>query len=68
MTPFPRDPAGRDLLTVPQVAELVNIHPDTLYRLCRSGQFPPALQIGGRWRVSVPKLRRYLHGDEGNAS
>lgn len=55
--------AAPDLLTVPQAAPLVDLHPDTLYRLCRTGQFPPAVKIGAHWRVSVPRLQRYLHGE-----
>jgi len=54
----------KDLITVPEAARTIGIHEDTLYRLCRTGQFPPALQIGSRWRVSVPRLERYLHTDE----
>ena len=52
-----------DLISVPQAARRIGLHVDTLYRLCRTGQFPPAIQIGARWRVSVPRLERYLHGE-----
>jgi excisionase family DNA binding protein len=52
-----------DLISVPEAARRVGVHTDTLYRLCRTGQFPPALQIGARWRVSVPRLERHLHGE-----
>jgi predicted DNA-binding transcriptional regulator AlpA len=55
--------AATDLLSIPATARCIGLHADTLYRLCRTGQFPPAIQIGGRWRVSVPRLARYLHGD-----
>ncbi len=55
--------AVADLISVPDAAGRLGLHADTLYRLCRTGQFPPAIQIGARWRVSVPKLERYLHGD-----
>ena len=51
-----------DLISIPDAAHRLGLHPDTLYRLCRTGQFPPAIQIGARWRVSVPKLERFLHG------
>ena len=53
-----------DLLSIPETARRIGVHPDTLYRLCRTGQFPPAIQIGRGWRVSAPRLDRYLHGDE----
>jgi len=55
--------AATDLLSIPETARRIGLHADTLYRLCRTGQFPPAIQIGGRWRVSVPRLARYLHGN-----
>lgn len=55
--------AEPDLISVPQAAKRVGLHSDTLYRLCRQGEFPPAVAIGGRWRVSVPRLERYLHGE-----
>ena len=58
-----RDAAVPDLISVPEAERHVGLHADTLYRLCRSGKFPPALQIGARWRVSVLRLERYLHGD-----
>jgi predicted DNA-binding transcriptional regulator AlpA len=54
--------AVADLISIPDAALRIGLHPDTLYRLCRTGQFPPAIQIGARWRVSVPKLERFLHG------
>ena len=54
-----------DLISIPDAAGRIGLHADTLDRLCRTGQFPPAIQIGSRWRVSVPRLERYLHGDAG---
>jgi excisionase family DNA binding protein len=53
-----------NLISVPEAARRVGLHADTLYRLCRTGQFSPAIQIGSRWRVSVPKLEQYLHGED----
>jgi len=52
-----------DLISIPQAAERLGLHPDTLYRLARTGQFPPAVQIGARRLVSVPRLERFLHGE-----
>ena len=40
-----------DLISIPEAAHRVGLHVDTLYRLCRRRQFPPAIQIGTRWRV-----------------
>ena len=52
-----------DLISIPQAAGRLGLHPDTLYRLARTGQFPPAVHIGARWLVSVPRLDRFLHGE-----
>jgi predicted DNA-binding transcriptional regulator AlpA len=53
-----------DLISIPETARRIGLHADTLYRLCRTGQFSPAIHIGGRWKVSVPRLERYLHGED----
>jgi len=58
--PDKQDP---DLLSIPEAALRLGLHADTLYSLARAGKFPPAVQIGARWRVSVPRLERYLHGE-----
>ena len=52
-----------DLISIPEAARRVGLHADTLYRLARQGRFPPAIQIGPSWRVSLPRLERYLHDD-----
>jgi hypothetical protein len=39
------------------------MHPESLYRLIRAGEFPPAIHLGRLIRVSVPRLHRFLHGD-----
>jgi excisionase family DNA binding protein len=56
------EPTSGDLISIPEAARRLGLHAETLYRLCRKGQFSPAIQIGKRWRVSVPRLERYLHG------
>jgi excisionase family DNA binding protein len=52
-----------DLITVRDAAELLGMHPASLYRLIRRGGFAPAVKIGRSVRVSVPRLERLLHGD-----
>lgn len=52
-----------DLIGIPEAARRVGLHADTLYRLSREGRFPPAIQIGSKWRVSVPRLEKFLHGE-----
>jgi excisionase family DNA binding protein len=64
------EPANReqlrhsDLLTVPETARRLRRSSDSLYRLVRAGKFDPAIKVGGRWLISVPKLDRMLHGDD----
>ena len=60
--------AARDLLTMPEAALRLGVCTETLYRLARAGEFEPAIKIGSHWRVSIPRLERYLHGDLGQAS
>jgi len=52
-----------DLLTIGEAANRLGVHRDTLYRLAKTGQFPPAVRLGARWLVSVPRLERFLHGE-----
>lgn len=54
---------GPDLISIPEAARRLGLCPETLYRLSRSGQFVPAVKIGKSWRVSVPRLERFLHGE-----
>jgi excisionase family DNA binding protein len=56
-----------DLITIPEAAKQLGIHPDSLYRFARADKFPPTLKIGSRWRVSVPMLERFLHGEAAGA-
>ncbi len=57
-------PPPPDLLTVPEAAARLRRSADSLYRMVRSPEgFEPAVKIGSRWLISVPKLERMLHGD-----
>jgi hypothetical protein len=63
VTGFQGDP---DLVTIPKACrEVLGITPRTGYELARAGTFPgnAAVKVGGSWRVSLPRLRRYLHGE-----
>jgi predicted DNA-binding transcriptional regulator AlpA len=52
-----------DLISVPEAAKRIGRSADSIYSLCRKGDFPPAVRIGGKWVVSVPRLERWLHGE-----
>jgi excisionase family DNA binding protein len=67
----PNPPGGQlgpDLIDVPEAARRLGIHRDTLYRHIRNGEFPPALTLGNRHLVSVPRLQKWLHGGDAEKS
>lgn len=43
---------------------MLGITLSTAYDLARRGKFPGAIQIGNRWRVSLPKMRRIIGTDQ----
>jgi excisionase family DNA binding protein len=51
-----------------EAAKRIGIHRDTLYKLSRTGRFPPAVRLGAKWLVSVPRLERFLHGESDERS
>lgn len=59
-----RDQYGSDMLTVLEASKLLRIGERTAYDLIRRNEFPggAAMKIGGLWRVSRPRLERFLHG------
>mgnify|MGYP003131150179 CR=1 FL=1 len=48
------------LMTVPEVAELLRVHPRTVYRLIKKDL--PARKVGRSWRIDAKKLDEYLLG------
>lgn len=54
------------LLTVGEVAEWMSCSIPTIYRWIASGNFPPAIKIGGsvRWRAS--DIRDFLNAKSGS--
>jgi excisionase family DNA binding protein len=52
-----------DLLDVRSAARRIGVHEETLYKLIRAGEFPPAIHIGRKVLVSARRLDRYLHGE-----
>lgn len=48
-------------LTLPELATLTGLHPETLRRLARTGRLPGIYRIGGRWlmaRAAADRLRQ----------
>ena len=47
------------LLTVPQVALYLSLHPQTVYALLRQRRLP-ARKVGGQWRIVKARLDAWL--------
>lgn len=54
------------MLTVDQVAELLQVHPETVRRLLRRGELQ-GRRLGGTkvgWRIPAAAVRAYMAGDQ----
>jgi excisionase family DNA binding protein len=49
---------GSQMLTINEVAELLRLHPTTVYRLAKKGALP-AFKIGYSWRFDAQELNRW---------
>ena len=47
------------ILNLPQVAKLLDLHPNTVYRLAQRRQLPSA-KIGGQWRFDQTVLEGWV--------
>jgi excisionase family DNA binding protein len=60
-----RDPGGRvrltrdEVMTAPEVAELLHLPVSTVYYLARRGELP-ASRLGRTWRFLRPRIERLL--------
>lgn len=48
-----------EILTVEQVAELLHLHPMTVYRLAKEGKLP-GFKVGGRWRFQKDAMENWM--------
>ncbi len=55
----PTNPSGSELLTIREVANLLRIKPDTLYRWARSGRLS-ATKVGKEWRISLSDVEGFV--------
>lgn len=49
-----------DLMTIPEVAELLRLAERTVYDMCRTGKLPGIAKIGGKWRIERQKLTAWI--------
>ncbi len=57
-----------NLLTLKEVAKLLRLSPQTLYKMLEQGEIP-AVKIGSQWRFDREQLRSWLesHGADADA-
>jgi len=50
---------GREILTVKQVAQYLQMNEHTVYRLARSGEIP-SIKISGQWRFMKKIIDKWI--------
>jgi excisionase family DNA binding protein len=50
------------VLTINEVAQILRMHPTTIYRLVKRGELP-GFKIGGAWRISKASLDSFLSAE-----
>ena len=51
----------RQTLTIMEAAHILGVSERHLYELCRRGEFPAALSLGGRWVIPTARLEAMLN-------
>lgn len=49
-----------DLMTIPEVAELLRLSERLVYDMCRTGKLPGIAKVGGKWRIERDALVTWL--------
>lgn len=49
-------------MTPQEIAEYLNFHLMTIYRLAKRGLIPPMKKVGGRWRCEKSALEAWFLG------
>jgi len=48
------------LLTIPEAAEMLHLHPETIRLWIRQGRLPGAMKLGRLWRVRLSTLTAWM--------
>jgi excisionase family DNA binding protein len=51
------------MLSLPEVAKLLRVHPSTIYRLLRRRELP-GFKVGRDWRFHHESIERWMRGRE----
>ena len=55
-----------EILTLPEVAELLKVGDETIYSMVQKGQLP-AFKVGGQWRVQRVDIDEWIDQQMGQA-
>ncbi|MFH1782636.1 MAG: helix-turn-helix domain-containing protein [Candidatus Omnitrophota bacterium] len=53
----------KEILTIKDVAEFLDIHPMTVYKYVKGGKLP-AFKIGTSWRVRKDSIKKWIEENE----
>ncbi|PPT21882.1 helix-turn-helix domain-containing protein [Xanthomonas arboricola] len=57
------DAEATEVMTLPQAADYLKLHPVTLRGMMKTRKHPPGRKLGGRWRFHKAALDAYLSGE-----
>jgi excisionase family DNA binding protein len=58
-----------EILSAPEAARILGVHPNTLYKLIHAGSIPAfRLATGGRWRLKRTTVLEWLQDKEAQGS
>ena len=49
----------KEVLTLDETAEILKVHPSTVYRLLKNKQIP-AFKLGSDWRFNAESIERWI--------
>ena len=56
---------SKEVLTVKDVAEYLDVHPMTIYKYVQDGKIP-AFKVGASWRVRKDSIQKWISESEKN--
>jgi excisionase family DNA binding protein len=56
------------VLEIPDVADRLNMHPQTVRRYFRDGTIPGARRVGWKWVIPESRLDAWLYGESADES
>jgi|SRR5215831_1823047 len=62
--PVAEKPGDSRWFTAREAAARLRVTAPTLYKLCRRGKIPGALQIGGDWRIDRQELENWIEASK----